>query len=59
MQTQKYVKVTITMDPTVLEDMKKYLKRANTSPELAHLSQSKFITYIVSAYLNNKSTDNE
>ena len=57
MYKQKYVKVTITMDPTVLADMKKYIKQVNEDKTIMHVSQSDFITeavkYLLCEVANN------
>ena len=47
MYKQKYVKVTITMDPTVLADMKEHLKQINEDKSIRHISQSEFVTIAV------------
>ena len=52
MYKQKYVKVTITMDPTVLADMKEYLKKVNVDKDRMHVSQSDFVTEAVKQLLN-------
>ena len=53
MYTKKYVKVTITMDPTVLDEMKKYLKEVNSDKSMSHTSQSTFVTEAVRQLLDN------
>jgi hypothetical protein len=52
MYKQKYVKVTVTMDPTVLAEMKEHLKQVNDSKTMMHVSQSDFITEAVKQLLN-------
>lgn len=47
MYKQKYVKVTITMDPTVLADMKEHLKQINEDKTIMYVSQSEFVTIAV------------
>ena len=44
MYKNKYIKVTVTMDPVVLKDMKEYLKNINSDPAISHISQSDFVT---------------
>ena len=53
MYKQKYIKVTITMDPTVLEDMKEHLKFINSDKNRMHVSQSSFITEAVKQLLDS------
>ena len=52
MYREKYVKVTITMDPTVLADMKEYLKQVNENKAIKHVSQSDFVTESVKQLLS-------
>lgn len=52
MYKQKYVKVTVTMDPTVLADMKVYLKKVNVDKGIMYVSQSDFVTEAVKQLLN-------
>jgi hypothetical protein len=52
MYKQKYVKVTITMDPTILAEMKEHLKQVNDSKTMMHVSQSDFVTEAVKQLLN-------
>ena len=47
----KYVKVTITMDPEVLSNMKDHLCKLNESKTLKYVSQSDFITEAVKLLL--------
>ena len=49
---QKYVKVTITMDPTVLAEMKEHLKQVNDSKIMMHVSQSDYVTEAVKQLLS-------
>lgn len=51
MYKQKYVKVTITMDPTVLGEMKEHLKQLNEDKSIRHISQSDFVTEAVKRLL--------
>lgn len=51
MYNQKYVKVTITMPPEVLEEMKAHLKQVNANKALMHVSQSDFMTEAVKQLL--------
>lgn len=51
MYKQKYVKVTITMDPTVLSEMKEHLKQLNENKSIKHISQSDFVTEAVKQLL--------
>lgn len=51
MYKQKYVKVTITMDPTVLAEMKEHLKQLNENKSIKHISQSDFVTEAVKQLL--------
>ena len=57
MYKRKYVKVTITMDPAVLADMKKYLKQINEDKTIMYISQSDFVTeavkYLLCEVVNN------
>lgn len=52
MYKKKYVKVTITMDPTVLAEMKEYLRQVNENKDIMHVSQSDFVTEAVKQLLN-------
>ncbi len=52
MYKKKYVKVTITMDPTVLDKMKERLKELNSDKSISHVSQSDFVTEAVKQLLN-------
>lgn len=58
MYKKKYVKVTITMDPTVLDNMKEKLKELNSDKSLSYISQSDFVTEAVKQLLN-KGLSNE
>lgn len=51
MYKKKYVKVTITMDPTVLVSMKEKLKEINSDKSISYISQSDFITEAVKQLL--------
>ena len=52
MYKKKYVKVTITMDPEVLNNMKEKLKEVNSDKSISHISQSDFITEAVKELLS-------
>ena len=52
MYKKKYIKVTVTMDPVVLKDMKEYLKNINSDPTIRHISQSDFVTEAVKQLLS-------
>lgn len=52
MYKQKQVKITITIDPEVLEQMKDYLAKVNGTGKMMHVSQSSFITEAVKQLLN-------
>lgn len=52
MYKKKYVKVTVTMDPTVLAEMKEHLKQVNENKDIMHVSQSDFVTEAVKQLLN-------
>lgn len=54
MYKKKYVKVTITMDPTVLDNMKEKLKELNSDKTLSHISQSDFVTEAVKQLLSKE-----
>ena len=54
MYKQKYVKVTVTMDPIVLSNMKEYLKKVNVDKDRMHVSQSDFVTEAVKQLLNKE-----
>lgn len=47
MYKKKYVKVTITMDPIVLNEMKEKLKKINSDKSISYVSQSDFVTEAV------------
>lgn len=51
MYKRKYVKVTITMDPTVLNEMKEHLNQLNEDKSIRHISQSDFVTEAVKRLL--------
>jgi hypothetical protein len=51
MYKEKYVKVTVTMDPTVLAEMRDYLKQVNEDKSIRHISQSDFVTEAVKQLL--------
>lgn len=51
MYKQKYVKVTITMDPTVLNEMKEHLNQLNEDKSIRYISQSDFVTEAVKRLL--------
>lgn len=48
----KYVKVTITMCPTTLKEMKERLKELNSNKSISHISQSDFVTEAVKQLLS-------
>ncbi len=52
MYKKKYVKVTITMDPIVLDKMKERLKKVNSDKSMSHVSQSDFMTEAVKQLLD-------
>ena len=54
MYKQKYVKVTLTMDPTVLGEMKEYLKQLNEDKSIKYISQSDFVTEAVKRLLQEE-----
>lgn len=54
MYKNKYVKVTITMCPTVLKEMKERLKELNSDKSISHISQSDFVTEAVKQLLNKE-----
>ncbi len=51
MYKQKQVKMTITIDPEVLSEMKEYLAKVNGTGKVMHVSQSSFITEAVKQLL--------
>ncbi len=51
MYKQKQVKMTITIDPEVLEQLKEYLAKINSTKTMMHVSQSSFITEAVKQLL--------
>ena len=51
MYKKKYIKVTITMDPIVLTNMKEKLKKINSDKSIKHISQSEFISEAVKQFL--------
>lgn len=51
MYKNKYVKVTITMCPIVLKEMKERLKKLNSDKSISHISQSDFVTEAVKQLL--------
>ena len=52
MYKKKYIKVTVTMDPVVLDEMKVYLKQVNSDKSISHVSQSDFVTEAVKQLLS-------
>jgi len=54
MYKQKQVKMTITIDPDVLEQLKVYLARVNGTKTMMHVSQSSFITEAVKQLLSKE-----
>ena len=54
MYKKKYIKVTITMDPTTLKEMKECLKQVNSDKSLGHVSQSTFVTEAVKKLLKSE-----
>ena len=54
MYKKKYVKITVTIDPTVLDEMKVYLKHVNSNKSISHVSQSDFVTEAVKQLLNKE-----
>lgn len=54
MYKKKYVKVTVTIDPIVLDEMKVYLKQVNSDKSISHVSQSDFVTEAVKQLLNKE-----
>ena len=52
MYKKKYVKITTTMDPTVLVNMKEKLKEINSDKSISYISQSDFVTEAVKQLLN-------
>lgn len=52
MYKQKQVKMTITIDPEVLEQLKAYLAEINSTKTMIHVSQSSFITEAVKQLLS-------
>ena len=51
MYKQKQVKMTITIDPEVLEQLKEYLAKINSTKTMMYVSQSSFITEAVKQLL--------
>lgn len=54
MYKKKYVKITVTIDPIVLDEMKVYLKQVNSDKSISHVSQSDFVTEAVKQLLNKE-----
>ena len=54
MYKKKYIKVTVTIDPVVLDEMKVYLKQVNSDKSISHVSQSDFVTEAVKQLLNKE-----
>lgn len=54
MYKNKYVKVTITMCPIVLKEMKERLKKLNSDKSMSHISQSDFVTEAVKQLLGKE-----
>lgn len=54
MYKNKYVKVTITMCPTILKEMKERLKEINSDKSISYVSQSDFVTEAVKQLLNKE-----
>ena len=54
MYKKKYVKITVTIDPLVLNEMKVYLKQVNSDKSISHVSQSDFVTEAVKQLLNKE-----
>ena len=54
MYKKKYVKITVTIDPLVLNEMKVYLKQINSDKSISHVSQSDFVTEAVKQLLNKE-----
>jgi hypothetical protein len=57
MYTLRYKKVTVTMHPEVLENMKIYLKQLNLSTDIKYVSQSEFVTEAVKQLLQKELED--
>ena len=54
MYKKKYIKVTVTMDPVVLKNIKECLKNINSDPAISHISQSDFVTEAVKQLINKE-----
>lgn len=54
MYKKKYVKVTITMDPIVLNEMKEKLKKINSDKSISYVSQSDFVTEAVKQLIDKE-----
>ena len=54
MYKKKYVEITVTIDPVVLDEMKVYLKQVNSDKSISHVSQSDFVTEAVKQLLNKE-----
>lgn len=52
MYVKKYVKVTITMEPELLKELKSKLKILNKNKDFKYISQSSFIANAVKQLLN-------
>lgn len=52
MYKKKYIKVTVTIDPTVLSSMKERLKELNSDSSIKHISQSDFVTEAIKQLLS-------
>lgn len=55
MYKQKQVKMTVTMDPEILKQMKEHLTKVNSTGTIMYVSQSSFITEAVKQLLTKES----